>query len=473
MPSGSGSPSIGLFFLLVALLAVGCQKKKPPAPPPPEVLFVTVGPQDAPVYREWIGTLEGLVNAQIRAQVTGYLLSQNYQEGKAVKTNDLLFQIDPRPFQAALDQANSKLAQDQASESRTRWNVERYAPLAKNNAISEQEYNDAVQAHLAAQAQVKADEAAVHSAELNLEFTRIVSPIDGIAGIAQAQIGDLLGPSGPLLTTVSTIEPIKVYFTASEQAYLTYRHTYTNEVERAAHEQELELQLILADGSVYPYRGRFSFANREVNPTTGTILLTGLFPNPDGVLRPGQFARVRARTQIRKGVLMVPQRAVSELQGSYQVTLVGDQNKAHVQPVTIGDQIGSTWIIEKGLKPGDRVIVEGTLKAKEGMVVNPKQFVPPAATNVPPQAASEDRGLHRSLCAGRNLIRQRLINRREQREQRFLRVIAESFRSPLGLHLPSEDGSTKPLAQSSVFSVISCSIESFRRMQVATPFFFS
>jgi membrane fusion protein (multidrug efflux system) len=375
-------------LILAAVALIGCKKKTPPPAPPPEVLVVTVEPQDAPVYREWIGTLEGLVNAQIRAQVTGYLLLQNYQEGKAVKTNDLLFQIDPRTFQAALDQAKSKLAQDQAIESRTRWDMERYAPLAKNNAISEQEYNDAVQANLAAQAQVKADEAAVQSAELNLGFTRILSPIDGIAGVALAQIGDLVGPSGPLLTTVSTLDPIKVYFNASEQAYLIYRRTYSNEVERAVHEKELELELLLADGSVYPHRGSFSFAGREVNPTTGTILLTGLFPNPDSVLRPGQFARVRSRTQVRKGALMVPQRAVSELQGSSQLTVVDDQNKAHVRPVTLGDQVGSDWVVEKGLKAGDRVIVEGALKAREGMVVNPKPYVPAAVTNSQPQAAA-------------------------------------------------------------------------------------
>jgi RND family efflux transporter MFP subunit len=368
-------------LLALVVSASGCKEKKPTPAPPPEVLVVTVEPQDTPVYREWIGTLDGMVNAQIRAEVSGYLLSQNYQEGKSVRKDDLLFQIDPRPFQAALDQATSKLVQDQAVESRTRWNVDRYAPLAKHSAISEQEYNDAVQANLGAQAQVKADEAAVEAAKLNLGFTKILSPIDGIAGIAQAQIGDLVGPNGSLLTTVSTIDPIKVYFNASEQAYLNYRRSYTNEVERAVHEQELVLELILADGSTYPPRGRFMFAGREVSPTTGTIVLSGLFPNPDAILRPGQFARVRARTQIRKGALIVPQRAVSQLQGSYQVTVVDGQNTAHVRSVTVGEQIGQSWIVETGLKPGDRVIVEGTQKAREGTVVNPKPFVPAAVTN--------------------------------------------------------------------------------------------
>ncbi|HWH68195.1 MAG TPA: efflux RND transporter periplasmic adaptor subunit [Candidatus Sulfotelmatobacter sp.] len=355
---------------------VGCKKKRPAPPTPTVVQVLTVTPRDVPIFKEWIGTLEGQVNAEIRAQVAGYLLSQNYSEGTEVQKGDLLFQIDPRPFQAALDQALGKLAQSQAQESRTRWDVERYEPLAKQNAISQQEYNNAVQSNLAAKAQVKADEAAVETARLNLGFTRVTSPIIGLAGVAQAQIGDLVGPNGPILTTVSTINPIKVYFNASEQSYLAYRHQYTNATERATHEQGLELHLILADGSVYPLSGKFAFAGREVNPTTGTIQLVGLFPNPNFVLRPGQFARVRAETQVRKGALLVPQRAVTELQGGYQIAVVDNQNKVHLQPVTVGEQVGSDWVIEKGLQPGQQVIVEGAQKAKEGMVVKPQPFVP-------------------------------------------------------------------------------------------------
>jgi membrane fusion protein (multidrug efflux system) len=367
------------WLLLICLAAVlhGCGKKPPPPSPPPEVLVITVKAQDTPVYKEWIGTLDGLVNAQIRAQVTGYLQTQNYSEGKPVKKGDLLFQIDPRPFEAALDQTKAKLAQDQAQQSRTHWDVERYKPLAEKNAISQQEYINAVQSDLAAQAQVKADEASIESAKLNIEFTKITSPIDGVAGVALAQIGDLVGPGGPLLTTVSTIDPIKVYFITSEQAYLTYRRQYTNATERATHEQELELQLILSDGSIYPHPGKFVFANREVSPTTGSIQLTGLFPNRDNVLRPGQFARVRAKTQVRKDAILVPQRAVNELQGSYQVAVVNEENgtnKVHLQPVIVGERIGSDWIIEKGLKPGEQIIVEGTQKAKEGTAVVPKPF---------------------------------------------------------------------------------------------------
>jgi membrane fusion protein (multidrug efflux system) len=366
-----------VWIALVVLFAsaAGCAKKKPAAAAaPPEVLVTTVQAQDVPIYKEWIGSLEGLVNAQIRAQVSGYLLKQDYTDGSEVKQGDLLFEIDPRPFQAILDQAKAKLAQNEAQQSRTQWDVERYAPLAKQNAISQQEYNDAVQAHLAAQAQVKADQAMIESATLNLNFTKITSPIQGLAGVAQAQIGDLVGPGSGALTTVSTIDPIKVYFSVSEQAYLDYRRRHPNVTERLAHEQELRLELILADGSVYPEPGKFSFVGREVSPTTGTLVVSGLFPNPSFVLRPGQFARVRARTDTRKGAILVPQRAVSELQGSYQVAVVDSQNKAHIRTVTAGDIVGHNWVIEKGLQPGERVVVEGTQKVKEGEAVEAKEI---------------------------------------------------------------------------------------------------
>jgi membrane fusion protein (multidrug efflux system) len=373
---------LAAFLFLCA--ETGCRKKPPPKPPPPEVQVITVQPKDAPIFKEWIGSLDGFVNAQIRAQVNGYLQTQKYSEGSLVKKGDLLFEIDPRPLQAALEQTEAKLAQDKAQESRTRWDVERYEPLAKKNAISQQEYNNAVQLNLAAQAQLKADDAAIAGARLNLEFTKIQSPIAGVAGVAQAQIGDLVGPNGPVLTTVSTIDPIKVNFNTSEQAYLNYRSQYTNETERLQHEQELELELLLANGTVYPFKGKFAFAGREVTATTGTIQLVGTFPNPAGVLRPGQFARVRARTQVRHDALLVPQRAVSEMQGSYQVEVVDDQNKVHLVTVVTGDTVGSDWIIEKGLKAGDRVVVEGLQKGKEGAVVNPKPYDPKQVASAQP-----------------------------------------------------------------------------------------
>jgi len=354
------------------LLAAGCNRKAPVAPPPPpEVKIITVAPTNVPIYEEWIGTLDGYVNAEIHAQVTGYLLAQNYAEGSAVKKGDQLFQIDPRPFQATLDQARAKLEQDQAQQGKTDLDVKRYTPLVKEEAISQEELDNAVQANLAAKAQVKADEAAVETAELNLGFTKITSPIDGLAGIALAQIGDLVGQSGSVLTTVSTINPIKVDFQISEQSYLNF---WRHHAAGSGAETNVELQLIFADGSVYPEKGRFFFADRGVNPNTGTLQIVGLFTNANSILRPGQYGRVRAQTHTVTNALLVPQRAVVELQGAYQVTVVGETNAVRLQSVQVGEQVGANWIIENGLTPGDRVVVEGTQKVKAGTVVNPQPF---------------------------------------------------------------------------------------------------
>ena len=361
--------SLALLALL-CLWAAGCKRKAPPAAQA-EVEVITLEPTNVPIVEEWIGTLDGFVNAQIRAQVTGYLLKQDYSEGSEVKKGDLLFEIDPRPFQATLNQAKSKLAQDQAQLGKAELDVKRYGPLAQEQAISQEELDNAVQAKLAAQAQVKADEAAVETAELNLGFTKINSLIEGLAGTALGQIGDLVSSSSGPLTTVSTIDPIKVYFQVNEQSYLNFWHRH---VPSSGSGTNIELQLVLSDGSLYAQKGRVFFADRQVNPTTGTLQVAGLFPNPDGVLRPGQYGRVRAQTQIRQNALAVPQRAVTELQGSYQVAVVGETNRVHLQPVKVGEQIGSEWIIESGLKLGDRVIVEGTQKAKEGTVVMPKPW---------------------------------------------------------------------------------------------------
>jgi len=371
LPSTTFFKSCSVFLVLAALLfADGC-KKKSTAPPPPEVQVVTLAPTNVPIFEEWIGTLDGFVNAQIHAQVTGYLLTQNYAEGSEVKKGDLLFQIDPRPFQAALDQANAKLAQDKAQSGKAELDVKRYTPLAMEQAISQEELDDAIQANLAADAQVKADEAAVENAQLNLGFTKITSPIDGLAGIALAQTGDLVGQSGGVLTTVSTLNPIKVYFQISEQSYLNF---WRHHAAGSGAETNVELQLIFSDGSVYSQKGRFFFADRQVNPNTGTLQVVGLFSNANLILRPGQYGRVRAQTQTITNALIVPQRAVTELQGAYHVLVVDNQNRAHIQSVKVGEQIGSNWIIESGLKPGDRVVVEGTQKAKDGAVVNPEAF---------------------------------------------------------------------------------------------------
>jgi membrane fusion protein, multidrug efflux system len=369
-------PAVALWpACLLILLFCGCNEKPAPTSPP-EVRVLTVAPTNVPIFEEWIGTLDGFVNAQIRAQVVGYLLSQNYAEGTHVKKDDLLFQIDPRPFQATLDHAQAKLAQDRAQLVKAQQDVKRYTPLAKEQAISQEQLDDATQAELAAEAQVQADEAAVETARLNLGFTRITSPVDGIAGVALGQIGDLVGGSGGVLTTVSTINPIKVYFQVSERSYLTFwRHLVFGAQSAGA---DFPLELILSDGSVCPGKGKFYLADRQVNPTTGTLQVAGIFPNENFMLRPGQYGRVRAQTQTKTNALVVPQRAVSELQGGYQVVLIDDQNRAHLQSVKVGEQVGAGWIIEEGLHPGDRIVAEGTQQAnKDGTVVNAQPFQPP------------------------------------------------------------------------------------------------
>ena len=388
----------------IALFWFGCGKSEPPKPPPPDVEVVRVEQKDVPIWKEWIGTLDGLVNAQIRPQVTGYLLRQTYKDGSVVKKGQLLFEIDPRTFQAALDQAKGQLANAEAQLATARANqvkaendVNRYTPLAKEQAIPQQDLDNAIQANQAAQAQVEAAKAAVEaakakaaSAQLDLGFTKVVSLIDGIAGIAQAQIGDLVSQSS-LLTTVSTVDPIKVYFPVSEREYLEYVKDQPDAAKRAAAEPQLQLQLVLADGSVYPQKGIFSFADRQVDVKTGTLRLQGIFPNPGNVLRPGQYARVRAITKTAKGALLVPQRAVTEQQGSYQVAVVTSDNTIEIRPVGVADRVGTQWIIENGLKPGERVVAEGIQKVRPGAIVNPKPLGVPAELKAEPTAKSESR----------------------------------------------------------------------------------
>jgi len=354
----------------------GC-KEQAATPSLPEVQVVTVAPADVPIFEEWIGTLDGFVNAQIHAQVSGYLLAQNYLEGREVKKGDLLFQIDPRPFEAILHQAQAKLAQDQAQAWKTELDVKRDTQLSKEHVVSQEVFDDATQANLVANALVKADEAAVENTQLNCEFTRVTSPIDGLAGLALAQIGDLVGPASSVLTTVSTLDPIKVYFQISEQSYLDF---WQYQVADGGAKTNAQLQLIFADGSVYLEKGKFFFADRQVNSTTGTLQIVGRFPNPGFLLRPGQYGRVRVQTQTKEKALLVPQRAVTELQGSYQVAVVGATNLVHLQFVKVGAQIRSHWIIESGLKPGDRVVVEGLQDVKEGAAVNPKPFTEEASS---------------------------------------------------------------------------------------------
>jgi membrane fusion protein (multidrug efflux system) len=403
---------VAAIFLAAAALfmADGCSKAKGNQQPvsPPEVEVVQVEQRDVSLYSEWIGTLDGMVNAEIKSQMSGYLIGKHYEEGSFVRKGQLLFDIDPKPFQAAVDQAKGDLAKAEgqlaqasgqlaqasaqlltaeANQGKTQQDVDRYTSLVERGVVTRQVFDNAVQANLAAQAQVKvasagvqtakaaiasakatvdASKSAVDRAKLNLDFTRITSPIDGIAGIAKAQVGNLVGPAGDALTTVSTVDPIKVYFTLSEQEYL-------NNTRRSL-APSLELEMILADGTIYPHKGKFFVADREVDAKTGTIRLAGVFANPGNTLRPGQFARVRAVTSRRVSALMVPQRAVTELQGSYQVAVVGGDNKVEIRPVKLGDREGPMVIINEGLKAGESVVAEGAQKVKAGSAVNPKPF---------------------------------------------------------------------------------------------------
>jgi membrane fusion protein (multidrug efflux system) len=368
-------------FILAIWMAVislaGCTEEKKAAapPPPPEVEVAEVIQRDVPVYQEWVASMDGLVNATILAQVQGYLIKQNYKEGDFVKKGALLFEIDPRPFQAALDEVRASLAKQQAVLQTAQANLKRILPLAAANAVSQRDKDNAIGSVQSAEAQVLASQAQVRKAELDLGFTKITSPIDGIAGAAKAQMGDLVGtPQARELTTVSTVNPIKVYVPISEREYLQAvdksKPEPKSDAERAAFE------LILADGSTWPQKGTFSFADRQVDPLTGTIKVAILFPNPDNILRPGQYAKVRALMATAKGALLVPQRAVGELQGRYQVAVVTADNTVQIRGVTVGERFDNLWVIREGLKPGDRVVAEGTQKVGDGVKVTPKPYMP-------------------------------------------------------------------------------------------------
>jgi membrane fusion protein (multidrug efflux system) len=413
---------LGAAIVLIAVVLVFVfsrvkSKGAAQAAAPIEVEVAQVEQKDVPIYTEWIGTLDGIVNAEIKSQVTGYLLSKNYTEGSFVKKGQLLFEIDPRPLQAALEQARGELAkangqvaqansqllqsraqlvQAEANQGKTQNDVERYTPLAKENAVTQQDLDNAVHANLAAKAQVKAAEAAVETAkaaivaanatvqavegsvrtaELNLGFTRITSLIDGVAGVATVQVGNLVSPNNPNsppLTIVSTVDPIRVWFNATEQEYLNNIERNSTQPERA--EKQLQLDLILADGTTYEHKGRFYIADRNVDLKTGSIKLAGVFPNPGNLLRPGQYGRVRAITSIKQNASLVPQRAVSELQGSYRVAVVGSDNKVSIRTVKVGERVGAMWIIEDGLNPGESVVTEGIQRIRPGQVVTPKPY---------------------------------------------------------------------------------------------------
>jgi RND family efflux transporter MFP subunit len=415
--AGRFSSALVVIAALAATTSCSNQTSGAAAPAPQDVEVITVEQRDVPIYSEWIGTLDGYVNADIKAQVSGYLLEQAYSEGSFVKKGQLLFQIDPRPFQAALElaqgqeaqaegqlaQARAQLAQAaaqvtvaEANQRRTQLDVDRYIPLAQQQAITTQDLDNATQNNLAAKAQVQSAQAQVETAraqiiaasaavqaakataetaQINLGFTRLTSPIDGIPGIAQQQVGSLVSPASPTITTVSTLDPIRVYFTVAEQEYLDFHRRYTTPTTVDAERKGLKLQLILADGTIYPQNGTFYFADRQVDVRTGAIRVAGLFPNPGNTLRPGQYGRVRTALRTQPGALLVPQRAVSELQGSYQIAVVDSDNKVDIRFVKVGDRVGNLWLISDGLKPGEHVVAEGVQKVRKGMQVKPKPYV--------------------------------------------------------------------------------------------------
>lgn len=379
----------GVFLLGTALFLVfltSCKHETPPPPGPPGVVVAPVAQRDVPFYKEWVGSADGSSNAVIRAQVTGYLLKQTYDEGTEVKQGGLLFEIDPRPFQAALDQAKASLAQNEAQQGKTELDVKRYTPLAKEKAISQEELDDAIQSNLAAKAQVQAAQAVVQQAQLNLDFTKIIAPISGIAGISKVGVGDLISPSSGELATMSTVDPIKVNFFVSEHEYLMaskrrdFRGWHTDE-------PGPEIEMLLADGSSYPHKGYINAADRQVDAKTGTIQVSGLFPNPKKILRPGMFVRVRALVEMKAKALLVPQRAVMELQDKHLVAVVGADNKVSMRPIKVGEQTDSEWVIKEGLQAGERVIVDGIQKARQGAPVSPTLLAePPPAPTVKPAA---------------------------------------------------------------------------------------
>jgi RND family efflux transporter MFP subunit len=360
-------------FLATVSSTVGCGKTNAaPAVPSPVVEVAKVVQEDVPIFSEWVATLDGYVNAQIQAQVTGYIVAQKYKEGSLVRKGQILFQIDPRPFRALLDQANAQLAQAQAQLGKAEMDVGRDTPLARERAIAQSQLDNDIQANRAAKAAVKAAEAQVEQARLNLDFTAVKSLVDGIAGIAQVQIGNLVNPT-TVLTSVSQIDPIKVYFSISEQEYLHFAERINAQTQKEIPSGGPPFDLILADGSTYSYTGIGLLTNRQVDTTTGSIQLVCSFPNPHNILRPGQFGRLRAAAEVRRGALLVPQKAVGELQGAYQLAVVGSDNKVSIRPVTVGERVGEGWIIESGVKPGELVIVEGLQKVQGGSTVKIKQ----------------------------------------------------------------------------------------------------
>lgn len=365
--------------LLLLLMAAACSRGNAHAAAPasaPEVRVASVIQQDVPIYSDWVSTLDGYVNAEIRPQVSGYITKQDYQEGSLVRRGQVLFEIDPRPFQAALDRAKGDLAQAQAQLGKSTLDVKRDTPLADAMAIAQSQLDTEIQAKLGAQAAVESDEAAIEQAQLNLEWTKVTSLVDGIAGIAQVQIGNLVGPNS-VLTSVSQVDPIKAYFPISEQAYvLAQKQSNALSSKHSVSFFGSSLDLILTDGSTYPRKGKILLADRQVDPSTGTIRIVAAFPNPGNILRPGQYGRVHVETNMKEGALLIPQSAVTQSQGSYQVAVVGGDHKISMRAVKPGETVGTMWVIDEGLKPGEQVVTEGLQRVKEGILVTAKPAQP-------------------------------------------------------------------------------------------------
>jgi membrane fusion protein, multidrug efflux system len=378
---------INITSVALPLLALvpGCkQKQEGPPPAPPTVEVVAIEQKDVPIYRDWVGSLEADVNATISAQVSGYLISRNYVEGSVVTNGQVLFQIDPAPFKAVLDQAKAQLGQSQAQKDKYALDVARYRPLAATEAISKQELDDAIQNEKTAQARIEADQAAVEQAALNLGFTTIRSPLDGVAGLAKAQVGDLLGPNSGQLTTVAKVDPIRVNVAISQQLMTDVQQQRLAKGKDATGAGPgAQLELVLASGLVYPQKGRVRFANNQVDVKTGTITVVGEFPNPDRLLVPGMFVRVRALLDTQKNALLVPQRAVTDMQGRSLIAVVGADNKISIRSVDTGERVGQEWIIAGNIKAGDRIVAEGIQKVREGAVVNPVPFAEKTAAAAP------------------------------------------------------------------------------------------
>ena len=366
--------------LILLLSSFGCSRKPAQTgPPAAEVLVTTVTPQDVPRVLERVATLDGFINANINAQVQGYIVSRDYQEGSlVVKKGDLLFQIDPRPFEAALAQAKGTLAKDQANQIKADADKKRAIDLFKKKVISDQERDTAIAAADSTTANVEGDEAAVKQAEINLGYTKITAPIDGVVGFANNQVGDLVGPSTGPLTTMSQIDPIKAVVTAGEGPFTDFVSRHPDATERNAYIKSLDFDLILGNGELYQHKGKFYALDRSLDTKTGSIRYYVTFPNPGNILRPGQFGKVRFVADMKKGAMVVPQEAVNELQGNFQVAVVDQNNKVSIRPVKMGERIGAMWEVTEGLKPGDKVVVQGLQKAREGSTVTAKDWTPPA-----------------------------------------------------------------------------------------------